>query len=337
MNKIVLLYTGWEERAKFFTKSLEKYFEVVLVGIPKGRMIVELEPPIVNFQDIRSFDFLQYNPDLVLGLDHGCVLLIKHLKDNKLINCKAGSVLLDWPEHIFINNKDYTPNIIDIWNNIIDSLSYLDFALCNRFNILQKISEKISIPIGLFENAMTIPKDFEKQPLEDFIVYSAAVNPTKGLHYLIDALGILGNHIPLLVISYTGSDLSGYAKYLNVNMKQIGNITPEEKFKYYYKSRFIVAPTDNSFLPPGSAFEALCIGKSAIVFDYLENRRSYRDSVEYVSPINIKELSDKIKFWYDNPEIPNKLGLKGPAIYEKYWTYEVWSKKVNEFIFNILK
>jgi glycosyltransferase involved in cell wall biosynthesis len=329
--KIVLLYSGWKERAHFFAKALEKYFDVVLVGQRKNRIKVEEEGPEVNWRNLETFDFRKEKYDLIFGLDHGCSLWFKEMR--KFTDKKLGTTILDIPEHVFMKNKDYNEDIVKLWRHIYPTFKDLDFVISNRLNISEKLKTDFNFkkPSLLSEYPFNVPR-FEKRDRKNFIVYSGATNPTKGVHYLLSALGKISNPPTLKIISYTGDDLQPMIDYLKIPVEFHREIPHKEKFELYWQSLFLVGPTDNSICPPMSIFEGISIGRMGIVFSYEEMERSYRESVQYVSPLNISELAYYIDLYSKKVELADEKAKVGIEYYNKCWTYESWAKRISDFL-----
>lgn len=329
--KIFLYFTGWFEAAHRFAKEFGRYGDVVLFGTDKGHPKISPYPKDINFVDYsrelfnEQKDYMNFlsSFDIYIGLDHGAVGILSEIK--KVFNKKVGCYIIDFPEHTFVKNKDYSEVISKgaiEYASICKNMDFLIFTNKSCQDSINKFAPDVKkILINSYPVIFNEHQDIERK---DFILYSGATNPTKGVHYLISALGLIPNAPELLLVSYTGDDLENFAKYLNVKYKRIGPIQHEEKMKFYRECRFLVSPPDNNYIASLSVLEGLSVGRSSLVFDYEEGRRIYRNFVKYVEPLNIRQLADDIQDWIDNPEKPDILAKDAPKFIREECSHSTW-------------
>jgi len=337
MNKLLIISGGFYGFASHFASSLKKYYDVSLIS-SCGKSTTYAYPTDNNFDyldgsHIREEDIKKF--DIILGLDHGQLPFLSSLKTNNKnllsSHCKIGVQVLDFPVHVFSNNKNFNQNALYNWDNYyIGMLKDMDFVLHNQeiaLDILEKfhpnsVSKFVLHPV----NRINI-SNYERK---DFIIYSGRISPDKGVHYLLDALSILDYKIPLIAIG-TGYDFVSYAKYLKIDYRQI-SCSEEEKWKLYHECRFLVCASDNEYIPALCIMEGISIGRMGICFDYPESSIHYRDFSSYVTPRDINSLANTINYFYQKPEQADSLAVDGPSYYDSDFSYKVWAKKINIII-----
>lgn len=334
--KVLLIGDRVYFHGALFAEALSKYCETVhLCGTVEEENIV----PYDHIVDVKE-SFKKYGVfrptitdyDIVFGLNQRVLVSLAAIKNI----CKSsnyndilfGCQILDYPAHVFCKNKNYVRDVTVSWEKSILELKHFDIIVHSQYiaqkNLCKFHSEAIS-DVVLFP---VIEMKRDKVNSENYICYSGRVSPDKGIHYIIEALSLLEDDIRFITIG-NGFDFSDYATFLNVNYKQMKNVSENEKWNIYNKSLFLVCGADNENIPALCIMEGLSIGKTAIVWDYKENRSHYKDFVYYCNPINIKEFSETIRFLINNKnQINRKAGNKAIKYIKDNATYDVWAKKV---------
>lgn len=334
--KILIISGGFYGFSSHFASALNKYYEVSLIS-SCGKSFSYDYPFVENFHYLDNSSIKQEdikNFDVILGLDHGQLPFLSSLKKNKNLisaHCKIGVQVLDFPAHVFYNDKNFNANAFHNWDNYyISMLKDMDFILHNQqiaLSTLEKIhpnsvSEFVLHPVNRIE--------IEEYDRKDFIVYSGRISADKSVHYIIEALSILPEKIPLIAIG-NGYDLTSYANYLGVDYKQM-ICSEEEKWKMYHECRFIVCAADNEYIPALCIMEGISIGRMGVSFNYEESKLHYKNFAAYCQPRDINSLSNTINHFYKNSNQTDVLSSGGPLYYESDFSYSAWAKKVNKII-----
>lgn len=334
INKIMLINNGPIFQGTLFSKSLSKYSDTYHTGsINLSSYDYGLTGNQIFEKHIKWDDFLlnikEY--DVIIGVDHSLLPTLKQIKES-YPEIKVGVQILDYPKHVFLKNKDHNKSEQNKWNQRIKDIYFMDYVFHNMENAMREFNKKKIHPNSIvsFLRYPVNTINFENYEKKDYIVYSGRVSPDKGVHYVIDALGLLEESIELRVIG-TGCDLSNYAEYLNVNYKQL-QCSEREKWKMYHECKFIVCGADNEYIPALCVLEGLSINKGSVVFKTKENDLHYNNSSFNIPFINIRKFADQIKKAYNNTDSLDELASGGAKFVKENCTYDVWAKKVFEII-----
>lgn len=338
--KILLLNSGTDHQAVLFASAFSKKVErvnIINLSLTESSYIYREEieklkhsfylktgSSRLRFKDIEEFD-------VIFGINQNVLPALSEIK-NQLPHKIYGCQILDYPIHVFKNNKDYLEGYGKIWYLYKQCLRDLDVVAYNQKNSSAfldfYLSEKCVRGVVLFPIDITLPSTSER---EDFIVYSGRLCTDKGVNYILDSLSLLEKK-PKLVTIGSGYDFSDYAKFLKVDYEQMKNLSEQEKWDIYYKSRFLICGADNPYIPTLCILEGVAIGRTGIVWDFEENRFHYGDNVSYVEPLNILKLSEKIDSLYRNLAAADQIAINGPDYVAKNCTYEVWANRVIDLL-----
>lgn len=334
MKKLVLINDGVINQGYLFGRALSKYFDVKIVG---DASFVKYGWDIdYNWLKEHKVDYEESvfkNADIILGIEHGTLLKINDISNifpNKIYGCQ----ILDYPIHVFYDNKDYNERACNIWPYYEKCLSKLDLIIYNQKRNIKDFKDlKIKFKNKAIHEFIKFPVKpifFDEEiKTENIIVYSGRISPDKGIHYVISALGLIEKiYRPKFVTIGNGYDFSSFANYLRVDYENIKNCSEEEKYKYYHKSKAIICGADNVYIPALCILEGISIGKPTICFDSFENREHYKNFCSYANPGSIINLSGIIRSIDDY-----KINENGIKYCKEECTYEAWSEKV----FNMVK
>lgn len=136
------------------------------------------------------------------------------------------------------------------------------------------------------------PGVMEIEARDDFVLYLGRLDSTKNVHDLIDAMALLRNPPPLVVVGrgYDEDELKARAAVSGIDCRFMGLVSDAEKWRLVRHCIFLVFPTslEGFGMPPG---EALSCGKPAVCSDIPILREVYGDMVEYFPVHDVKALA----------------------------------------------
>lgn len=331
--RILCLYGGPVQYLGNFIESLSQYAEVDGTNI-----FTDIDPDLPYSIDTPQFNKIsnkthirEQDYDFVLGLDNGTIPVVNQIQS--LTSIKGGVLLLDYPKHAFKTNKDYVPSVVARWHEWKPMLRNLDFIIHCRQNVQLDLKDVLADKPNMFHILPCKPINFvpEQYERKDYIMYSGAINPSKGVHYIINALSILERK-PEFVVVGQGKDLTDYANFLKVPYRQLNNISEVEKFKMYHECRFVVYGHDTGVIPGLCVIEAMSIGRYAICFDFPEHKVMYQHGAAYCQPNHVS-LANSIKHFYDlGIEATDKCASLSPKFVQENASFDSWAKKTIEFL-----
>jgi len=290
---------------------------------------VEWDKLHVPFNDINWGEV-----DVVYALDHGILPILGQIKD-RIPNITCGVQVLDYPKHVFVNNKDYNENAFVRWRtDFWPNLKKCDFVIHNQKWALKEMS-KTAHPQALGSHVFfpVKPIYYEEYERKDFIMFCGRLHPDKGVHYIISALSIIPKDIrPSFITVGTGFDFSPLAKHLGVDYKNIENVSEHEKWELYHQCRFTICGADNKYIPTLCVAEGISVNRTGVVFDYEENLEHYGTNVWYVPERNIGSLARTIELMYNDKVLCDDRVSNGKKYYEENLSYDVWARKSYEVI-----
>ena len=155
----------------------------------------------------------------------------------------------------------------------------------------------------------------------------------KGVRYLIDAYNSLElNNSELWIL---GSGNRKYAeRFVNVKKNNIF-LKSIDEFKLpdiYNQCRIFCIPTLSDGMP-GVLLQAMACGLPAICTKYSIAPDLITEGQEgfIVEPSDTKAISEKIKFFYDNPNITSIMGKKARKRIEENFTWDHVSERIENF------
>ncbi|MCX6743874.1 MAG: glycosyltransferase family 4 protein [Candidatus Parcubacteria bacterium] len=149
----------------------------------------------------------------------------------------------------------------------------------------------------------------------DYILAVSRLIKHKGLHYLIRAYSILKNVDKKLVIVGDANYTDNYVQYLknlagdNKNIIFTGNQTNQTLAELYSNAYLFVQPSEAEGLSI-ALLEAMSYGKAVICSDIEPNKEAVADLALTFRNKSICDLSQKLRYLLDHPEIVNAMGIK---------------------------
>lgn len=167
----------------------------------------------------------------------------------------------------------------------------------------------------------------------EYILYVGRLDIyNKGLDILIDAV----ENYPL-VIAGKGKDEEEVLNRIKSrkNIKFVGYVNEENKIEYILNSKFLIMPS--RFEGQGIvALEAAALGKPVIVSD-IQGLKYVVENGFGLSfhKDNVKDLSDKIKYLWNNPDLINEMGRRGKT-FARNFVWDNIANKYEEYLLSIL-
>ncbi|MFA5187861.1 MAG: glycosyltransferase family 4 protein [Patescibacteria group bacterium] len=149
----------------------------------------------------------------------------------------------------------------------------------------------------------------------DYILAVSRLIKHKGLHYLIRAYSILKNVDKKLVIVGEANYTDNYVQYLknlagdNKNIIFTGNQTSQTLAELYSNAYLFVQPSEAEGLSI-ALLEAMSYGKAVICSDIEPNKEAVSDLALTFRNKSISDLSQKLRYLLNHPEIVNTMGVK---------------------------
>jgi glycosyltransferase involved in cell wall biosynthesis len=177
---------------------------------------------------------------------------------------------------------------------------------------------------------MEMPKAAAGFPNKDeHILYVGRLDSTKNVHDLIDAVALLRNPPPLVVVGngYDREQLEERAKKKAIDCVFKGAVSDEEKWRLIRSCHFLVFPTslEGLGMPPG---EALVAGKPAICSDIPVLREVYGDQVEYFPLHDVAALATKMEDLLARPECRRERGVAGREYVLEQYTWASCAERI---------
>jgi glycosyltransferase involved in cell wall biosynthesis len=157
---------------------------------------------------------------------------------------------------------------------------------------------------------------------EDYYIYVGRISEEKGVKTLVDA-AIRANSSKLRVAG-DGPLLDKMIAYVNAKDKRkiikfLGHKSREELFDIYRECKFIVVPSEWYENAGLIILEAFACGKPVIGSRMGGIPELVKDAERGIifEPGNVEELSDRIKYLLDNPDIADEMGRTARKYLEK--------------------
>ncbi|EPS7558391.1 glycosyltransferase family 4 protein [Campylobacter fetus] len=233
---------------------------------------------------------------------------------------------IDYFEQNFIPNLSKTDHFITVSNAI-------------KHEIIKKLNisaDKISVIYNGYDENIFKPKNKQtinilKDRLElnnPFILFVGSIEPRKNLTTLIQAYNELNlNNIDLVIVGAKGWENSEIHSLIqnNEHIKFLG-FTPDDDLATLYSSATIfVYPSiyEGFGIPP---LEAIACGAPILLSDIEVFREIYGNVAEFFSPLNAKELAEKLKNLINNSDKLSIMKKNGLILSKKY----SWKKCIQE-------
>lgn len=225
-------------------------------------------------------------------------------------------------------------------NKDVEYMKMFNYILCPSEFVYNSFLERgfkkeklIKMPYGVDFNNFNIKK--EKPDNKFRIIFVGSIQLRKGLPYLLKAWDELNlKNSELVVVGNVWPDGSKiFNKYKNNKTIAFHGFDSNLK-ELYKKSDVFVFPS----IEEGSAlvnYEAMASGLPVITtFNSGSIVRNNKDG--FIVPIrDVESLKEKIKFFYDNPKIREKMGISAQKQVQKF-TWDLYGKRLTKFYENIL-
>lgn len=312
-----------------------RFFPMILNGVSMY-LLPNLPTQIINdtIFDLLSLRYID-KCDIFHSWNHPVKCLLKAKK------LGAKTIIEGASAHYNVTNKIYLEEYkkfgikykpMDRW-----TLKKIDNEIknCDYIFVPSEFAEKSYIEQGINKNKLIkIPfgvdiKKFKPKQKKDSIfraIYVGRISLEKGIQYLLEAWSSLElKNAELLLCGRVMPNIRKIVdKYKNnKTIKLLGHVNP---IKYYQNSDIFIFPS----LQEGSAlvtYEAMACGLPLITTSNSGSvAREGKDG--FIIPIrNIKQLKEKIKYFYDNPNEIKRMGKNARKRAEKY-TWEKYGERV---------
>ena len=190
----------------------------------------------------------------------------------------------------------------------------------------------IKIPYG-FEEKIFTPKQIYQRSNPFKILYAGSITRRKGVQYLLQAFKELNlKPAELILIGGMGEDgeeiLSAYRNFY----KYLPFLNQEDLAKYHHASDIFVFPT----LLEGFAqtvLEAMACGTPVITTPHAGFNEIVSDHFNgfLVPTMNVGELKEKIRFFYDNRDQIEMMGRNARKVAENY-SWKQYRERIRKFL-----
>lgn len=169
------------------------------------------------------------------------------------------------------------------------------------------------------------------------LFYAGVIHPSRGLEYMIDAVGELSNVCLILAGDGRGSDALKRRIKNKSNIQYIGYLSYESVMEKSLESDILFAFYDvrlpsNKYASPNKLFEAMMCRKPIIVND----GNTMADKVRKINcglvvPYgDIRAIKEAIITLMENPELCKRLGENGREAYEKQYSWDIMESRIVE-------
>ncbi len=200
------------------------------------------------------------------------------------------------------------------------------------------------IPNGVPQAVKIMPQIITKRwglVGNDYIVAVSRLVRHKGIHYLIKAYSALKNTGKKLVIVGDANFTEDYVQYLkdlaegNPNIIFTGNQTGKALAELYSNAYLFVQPSEAEGLSI-ALLEAMSYGKGVLVSDIAPNREAVADLGLTFATKSITDLSQKLQYLLDHPEVVAEMGDKLQYRAETEYNWDNIVKKTIELYRSVL-
>src|SRR6185437_6823792 len=241
----------------------------------------------------------------------------------------------------WINDKlydNYAPKLIDI------SLPISEFII----NHLKKVAPQkkyYKVPIlAEFEKY-----DGTKVMQEPFyFLFSGAAAYTEILQFIINSFNTLETYDIYLYLAIKGNDeeLNKILEYIDKNpqkekIKVLSTLNEKQLYHYYKNAKALLIPLRPTIQDaarfPHKIGEYLASGNPVISTNYGEIKYYFKDqdTMLIAETYDIKEFADKMNYVIKNREEAENIGKKGKEFAFKNFKYELFGKKITNFLNSI--
>ena len=322
------------------------YDNITIHSIKKSKI------PLHILSEIIKRKIVEINPDIIHGITQSFSTPLVHLKNrypclvtvlgiigkeyklytNRILSYIYRATILKMNEYLMLSK---IPNIV------VES-TYNKRIIKQIYNVNNSKIYVIPDGIDIKYIQQIVPKNLDKDIHAFFI---GNLYPIKGVDLLIRATPIITKSIPdfHLIIAGRGPQedhLKRLVKELNLekNIKFLGFISDEDKFKYIKSSKVVVVPSRWDFSPI-VIYEAMACGKPVIASDVTNSEILIDGKTGLLfKSEDVEDLANKIITLLADPKLRKKMGKRAlekvkecdwSKIAERY--IEIYKKVIADF------
>lgn len=320
----------------------ENGIEVTLASPVSGLLEAQIQSLGIDSKVIDTYNITHYyGYDLIIffaALQYSAVLFVQ--------SSLPRVPILFWMNEGDVLIAEYSKDTLkDIHSNIICGGTYC-------FDRVKKVKEDGIIKIlnyGLEDKAKETKKEYLKSEKLIFTIFGN-IQPRKRQTDFIKAIAMLDNSLKeKCEFRIIGSSIEGYKpseqEFKEIRtliayipeIKLIPKVLPDELSKYYESTDVSVCASNDDPMPIVIT-ESLMYGKAVIVSENTGQVEFIKDGINgfIFETYNILELSKKIKYLIENPEIIYQIGKEGRKIYEEHFTDDIFKNNFLSIVKEVL-
>ncbi|ACL70912.1 glycosyltransferase family 4 protein [Halothermothrix orenii] len=317
-------------RPDLFTVKAGDTVQVLILkkALEKLGLRVDLNINKVSLDDLHNYDLI-----------HLFNLLRVEVCERFLSNINVNKPVLLTP--IYWNMEEYLkhskPDLLYWWKltqkRRMEVLTKVDMVAPNAHTEWDRIKYdfRIEKPCEIIYNGVVPWKENIENSQREYILCVGRIHPRKNQLQLIKALKEF--NLPLVLIGDI-NDPAYFRECLResegYNVTIYGAKSREELFQFYLKSKIHVLPS--WYETPGLVnLEAALAGCNIVTTDRGTTREYFKNKVSYCSPLDIKDIADKVVTAYytePDPELSQYVKTKYNHNSVAYKTMEVYKKLI---------
>jgi len=261
----------------------------------------------------------------------------------------------NWPEMVAQNSKlearyfsyqekkllKHVTHSYTYGNDLTEKYNQLGFPATTLYNSksIDDIPTVSKEEINEIKEKLRIEKD-------DFVVgFAGSVSLKNGAQQVIDAQYILNKNFLFLVVGGSGrkEDLEGVKKHAKKNGVEdkvifTGRVPPDDLLRYSAAidvgtALFQPLSENEKVRIPNKIFDYMAMKVPMIVSDFPNMRKIVVDEAHCglaVNPMNVKEITQAILHFQENPEDAREKGKNGRKKFEEQYCWDVQKKKLTD-------
>lgn len=274
---------------------------------------------------LKNYDIIHFHNDVDLSFP----FFSFSVKKPKIFHCHLLNTTYNLYRRNFISRH--------ILRNVADIYIAVSKYLVNLFVELGIPQTKVRLlPNGIDVNQFRPDRESK---IDGLLLFVGRLDPSKGLHFLLNALGYLKIPVQLMIIGPLGGNLAYNKKILSLikkinekNFHKVMYVGPQKRTEiitWYQKASIAVLPSLYESFPIVN-LEALSCETPVIasnVGGISEAVLNYKNGI-LVSPGNIYELAQSIQYLLDNEKIRKKFGEEGRKWMVKNFSLEILMERL---------
>ena len=328
-------------RTNYTDKSFKKYKGVNLITIPS---IATKHLDAISHTFLACFDAVHKDYDIVHFHSIGPSLLIPLFK---LLRPRV-TVFATFHSQCYHHQK---------WGKFARAcLRAGEFMLCEFADNIITVSKILkayvkthyNIEANCVPNAVNAPKYFSPEIIKEnwgldansyFLIVSRLIHH-KGIHHAIEAYKKLNTDKKLVIVGdgFYSESYTRYIRELAQNEENIiftGRQYGKALAELYSNASFFIQPSESEGLSI-ALLEAMSYGKPIIASNIPENIEPVANAGYFFKVKNHHDLSDKIQFLLDNPELGGLKGKIGSTRVEKLYSWSAATKQIERIYYQEL-